>query len=815
MNKPSEEQEKAIKSLESSNVIVSAVPGSGKTTTIGNISLYYPNQKILALTYSAKLKVETRNLAKQNNLFNLEVHSYHSFCVRYLKSNCFTDFGIRKSIGSGFRRDFNYDMIIVDEAQDMTLLYYDVVCKIIHEHVNRPKICILGDEHQSIFQFNGADNRFLKMGDKLFNFNDYPWIKCNFSLTFRLTDGIADFINNCVINEKRIRAVKKGPKVRYVICDTFPTKYGGISKTYYPYEETKEYLKDYPYEKIFILAPSVKSDGSPVRLLANKLTDMGVPVYVPNNDDEKVDEHILNGKLAILTFHQAKGLERDVVLVFNFSDSYFQYYVKDPDANHFKCPNPIYVAISRAKERLTIFHHHRNSFFKFVDINKLSDNTELVIRNKLSKSVGSSKGKTKVMAVTDLTKHLPSEVISEATKLLEKTLIQPKGETINIETKTKQRDLYENVGEITGTAIPSYYEYLNKRSMNIHTVLCENGFIGLDEKKEEEKDPSPNLPRYGFIDPTNDLESFQSEESDGVEDNEDDDDDLYNIDNMSISKLLKISNQFCAYMSGYNYKLNQIRDYNWLSIDNLERCIDRIKERVGSNANHEIIVKYCDNDHLIKNNKYLAGSIDCIDGNNIWEFKCVNELKDDHFLQLATYAFIIEYNIKLKERLLVKRLNKIKEFSKQLDEGPVEADNIFIETDDQDFEILERYKDSMAKCRWNGIICTINLEKFSLSKKYRNYKLDSILDYEETCSDLDNIRSKNYRYFLFNILTDEIYQITADYEVLEEMVNYLLENKFNNDITISESEFLSKANEIKEKYLYENELLKDLRELED
>ena len=47
------------------------------------------------------------------------------------------------------------------------------------------------------------------------------------------------------------------------------------------------------------------------------------------------------------------GLERKVVLVLAFDNKYFEFYNKDADPK--RLPNELYVALSRAKEKLLVF----------------------------------------------------------------------------------------------------------------------------------------------------------------------------------------------------------------------------------------------------------------------------------------------------------------------------------------------------------------------------------------------------------------------------------------------------------------------------
>ena len=62
---------------------------------------------------------------------------------------------------------------------------------------------------------------------------------------------------------------------------------------YFIFKELKFYFKKYSYDNILILAPSVKSERSPIRSLANLLSKFNIPIYVPNNDEEKILDDIM------------------------------------------------------------------------------------------------------------------------------------------------------------------------------------------------------------------------------------------------------------------------------------------------------------------------------------------------------------------------------------------------------------------------------------------------------------------------------------------------------------------------------------------
>lgn len=82
----------------------------------------------------------------------MEVHSYHSFAVRYWSHQAFTDQGLLNYFKSNNQSSSSiphYDLIIVDEAQDMTPLYYRIVQTLLPT-----QLMVMGDCHQSIYAFN-------------------------------------------------------------------------------------------------------------------------------------------------------------------------------------------------------------------------------------------------------------------------------------------------------------------------------------------------------------------------------------------------------------------------------------------------------------------------------------------------------------------------------------------------------------------------------------------------------------------------------------------------------------------------------------
>ncbi len=172
------------------NVVVSAVAGSGKTTTTlhvakrvrmsacvhsccgqrchaagsearacGGRSPVQAQQaglRVLLLTYNKRLKEEVRAKTKELGLKEaLEVHNYHAFGVKYYDEECKHDLGRVVADRVPPQKPFRYDIIIVDEAQDITLSLFAFLRKVLLDNGGGGAACrmiFLGDPRQTIFQ---------------------------------------------------------------------------------------------------------------------------------------------------------------------------------------------------------------------------------------------------------------------------------------------------------------------------------------------------------------------------------------------------------------------------------------------------------------------------------------------------------------------------------------------------------------------------------------------------------------------------------------------------------------------------------------
>jgi superfamily I DNA/RNA helicase len=94
----SREQQQIIDSFATHNLVVNAVAGSGKTTTILSLALFHQDKRFLMLTYNTRLCSETSERVKKHNIRNIQVFTYHSFMTSMTGYTVSTDLLLRKSL---------------------------------------------------------------------------------------------------------------------------------------------------------------------------------------------------------------------------------------------------------------------------------------------------------------------------------------------------------------------------------------------------------------------------------------------------------------------------------------------------------------------------------------------------------------------------------------------------------------------------------------------------------------------------------------------------------------------------------------------
>lgn len=615
---PSKEQKSIIShSQENYNIIVDAVAGSGKTTTILYIGENNPDKNILVLTYNRRLKEETRE--KASAMKNVEVHSYHAFAVRYFNKLCYDDQGIIKFLKSKQDKspllNLNFNMIILDEVQDLTSEYLQLVALgLKYNNIPDAQICAFGDVRQNIYKFKKADSRYLTMLPKLL-ISKNKWITLPLHISFRITKQMADFTNFICQDKRTMSSIKSGPSVDYYIDNIYRK----------PISILKNLLKQYKPGDIFILNGSVKKSDkkTPIKQLQKSLSAAKYPVYIPTNDNTELNIEELNDRIIFSSFHQSKGLERPVVVVMGFDHKYLEIFCRNQD--HTVCPNTIYVALTRAKEKLVLFHSQENHYMKFIHHDYISDHCNLMVRNFMP--TNEIIKPTIEFNLPDLTKHLNENLIYDLLKDYSWKEILPGSAKIRFRSKILQDEdnRAEAVNDINRIVILLIFEYLHKEK-NIDNV----SFI------KYIKNNIPNLGkdfREGFY---SCLEKIKNDDSPDME------------------NYTYISALFESMSTHYNNSLYQIKSFDWLKKTMVNTVLNFLRKHLKPDVEKQFRVENNRSIEISFIDRMITTNVSVIeklpDEKIIWLIFMDNNITEEQKLQTIITKFI--YGNDYKYRIL-------------------------------------------------------------------------------------------------------------------------------------------------------------------
>lgn len=645
---PSDEQMAIVNAIATNNVTVDAVAGSGKTTTAMFIAKTYPDKKILMLTYNKQLQMD--NTQRCKHLTNMEIYTMHAYCGQLYKGGCFTDRDMYRLIEKKPNKQLDYDIIIIDEAQDMIELYYkfvlviDSICK---EHT----LCLIGDKYQNIYHFNGATTKYLENPEEYFN---RPFEHLTLLTSYRLTNQMADWINNDVMHKNRLRTCKEGPPVNVVFSKSARWS---AKRAATHFSKMIINLKNNGIDPsdIMFLSHSVKSSSiSSFIKDIKKGTDFDV--YVPQSDDTPLSKECSKGKILFSSIHQSKGIERDYVFLYRFDTGYCyatKQYLRELN-------NLFYVGLTRAKKMLTVF-------IRDIDVNgmicepfpfmSLEDRPYVKYYEKDKITVGkfdeTQLTSKSASSVTELCKFIKASDELELEKLMKVEVLETDRIDCDIPTVVNK----EEVADISGRAIGAY--------------------IALQQGKSSSPFVSANLSNILAKVKKNSLNNVFTMNRLQKCDVSNLNDDFYN---MSISQLLKMYTFGDFASLGFVHKPLQLGNTNFDWID--EKELDLMVRTLQSNftANNLTLAGLYEYpftgsmDNLqgkkLWRKKYditvdndvtgIYGNADLVtEDNDVIEFKMVNELTFAHKCQLLLYAFMnntlsgILYNIKTGEMLRI------------------------------------------------------------------------------------------------------------------------------------------------------------------
>jgi len=657
----SEEQQNSIDLiLAGDNVVLDAVAGSGKSTTILSLACQVPDKtRILQLAYNATLRAEVKAKLKAREIKNVSVHTFHSLAVKYYLPSAHTDTGINKIVREDMSPKLKipkYEIIVLDEAQDMSFLYFQFMAKFAFDMGTKFQLCVLGDYMQGIYEFKGADIRSLTHAHIIWR--NHPLLssrvfqQCTLQTSYRITNQHARFNNDVLLGMPRLKAIKDGPLVEYIRDNRMNSERRVIAKI------MQLINTGVSPGDIFVLAASVKGVNSNVRRMENALVERDIPCYVPMFDNEGFEDRVIEGKVVFSTFHSVKGRERPIVIVMGFDQSYFNIYGHELPTD--KCPNVIYVACTRSTSKLIllekdeIFYDRPFDFMKkthremreegYVEFSGFA-REKFYEKTAIHPEESTEKERFFDVAPSELAKYVSDHVMETIAPLIETVFIQevePTEEsTIDIPNVVRtSRGLYEDICDLNGIALPSiYYDHLFKR---------------YEEDGTKPVNIGANILRHIINDSLSDTTENQCLFLKRI------------VDRMpeiceTPEDYLRLSNLYVACKERLLFKWNQIGedDYGWLTPDMVKAFMERLDQVIGVECadippliEHSIIDREMEAEtstiNMILQNNLLnlpkkvrfSARVDSITWKTLWELKCTNSITIEHKLQTILYAWL-------------------------------------------------------------------------------------------------------------------------------------------------------------------------------
>lgn len=316
------------KALTGKNILVDACIGSGKTTAIQKLCCELPsNSNILYLTYNRLLKLDAKSKIKSKNVL---VTNYDGFAWKILNDN-----NIHSGVGD-LVYNFNqnkcpidkFDILIIDEYQDIEQEHADML-EYIKSFNSNMQIIAVGDIDQKIYDKTSLD--VIEFIDEFLG----EYEKIQFTNCFRLSSDLAGMLGrvwgktingvnpNCIVEQMNIDEVVSFlsyQKTSDILC--LGSRNGSLS------DVLNELENNYP-DKF------------------NKNT-----VYASIRDQDSNAAKPKKTSAIFTTYDSSKGMERKICVIFDFTESYWQYRVKSPKQSYEILRNIFCVAASRGKERI-------------------------------------------------------------------------------------------------------------------------------------------------------------------------------------------------------------------------------------------------------------------------------------------------------------------------------------------------------------------------------------------------------------------------------------------------------------------------------
>ena len=332
-------------------------------------------------TMISKCNSYSINSARHKRFLNI-FKIYYTQYEEFLKNNGLIDFNDMINRASSLihnnelKTDYNFDYIIIDEFQDISVSRYNLIKEIIQK--SNSKLMAVGDDWQSIYRFAGSDISLFTRFNEYFGEAEIYKI----TNTYRNSQELIDIAGSFVMkNKEQIKKTLTSNK-RYNNPIILIESVDNINA---------ENLNQELYKQIYYILDKINKECiessiiKDVLLLGRNNFDLNflfeINSKVKLNSSNKgniVFSDFKNITITFLTVHKSKGLEADETIIINnknskngfpsqiTSDEILDYVLKKPEKMKFAEERRLfYVALTRTKNRcfLLSYPEESNSVF--------------------------------------------------------------------------------------------------------------------------------------------------------------------------------------------------------------------------------------------------------------------------------------------------------------------------------------------------------------------------------------------------------------------------------------------------------------------
>lgn len=320
--------------------------------------------------------ISSNDIHKSRNTFLLKrlvkplYERYHDFLAQNKECD-FTDCLLKASRLLGEKQIYNYDYILVDEFQDMSMDKYNYLSALRRKNP-RTRIFCVGDDWQSIYRFSGSDISLFSQFEQFNGATEELRIEATHRFGEPLLQRSSEFILENPAQKKKLLKADKGR-------ETF-LAFAGYDDELGERAIIEKQVARLPKEASIYIVSRYRYD---IGKVFPEVSDV-----VKSENGGAVELTIAGRKVQALTAHSSKGLEADYVFLINcnsgFDDYGFPSQVSDDPIldyvlsrsdsyDHAEERRVFYVAITRAKRAsYVLFDKKYPSLF----VNELGGNVQ-------------------------------------------------------------------------------------------------------------------------------------------------------------------------------------------------------------------------------------------------------------------------------------------------------------------------------------------------------------------------------------------------------------------------------------------------------